>query len=64
MSKLNEEILDVLFAARVYMQDERITENESEKGMHCRLSHLRRLDRVWDYFHAQRTIEDFRREEE
>lgn len=64
MSKLNEEILDVLHAAREYMQDDRIIENENEKAMHCRLRHLRRLDRVWDYFHAQRIVEEFRREEE
>ena len=59
MSKLNEEILDVLFTAREYMLDERITDNENERAMHRRLSHLRRLDRVWDYFQAQRTVEDF-----
>jgi len=63
LSKLNEEILDTLYCARQYQVDLLESMEGDDKERHARMAEIHRLDRVWDYFQAQRTIEDYRKEE-
>jgi len=64
MSKLNEEILDVLKFARAYMTDPVwVQRNQTKLDLQKRLHSIARLDLLWDYFVARRRIEECRRDE-
>ncbi len=65
MSKLNEEIINTLEAAREYLTDNvwvqaRRTEGEVRDRHLC----IERLDRLMEFFYARRHIEECRVDEE
>ncbi len=66
MSKLNDEILDTLYDARerLVFSIEFYKKNGDERNERLSSYKIARLDRVWNYFQAQRTIEDYAPEEE
>jgi len=59
MSKLNEEIIDVLQAARGYITGDNLGDDERQTQ-----HDLNQLDRVLAYFEARRHVEECRRDEE
>lgn len=65
MSKLNEEILDTLYDARFQLEYalQHFKSEDDEPNTRLTADKLARLNRVWDYFLAQRTIEEYRRED-
>ena len=65
MSKLNEEIIDVLQAARLYITGDRLVTLKGKDKDERQTQHdLNQLDRVLAYFYAHRLVEECRREEE
>ncbi len=63
MSKLNEEILDTLLAAKFWASEYgTVVALDSPGADRLHREQVDRLDRVMNYFLAKRTVEEFRRE--